>query len=48
MANRLPVLEILEEYFADWQIILLTHDRVWYEMVQVEIEVRTGGLTSYG
>jgi energy-coupling factor transporter ATP-binding protein EcfA2 len=38
MANRLPVLSILEEYFSDWQIILLTHDRVWYEMVQVEIE----------
>ena len=40
MANRLPVLDILEHYFADWQIILLTYDRVWYEMVQVEIENR--------
>ena len=38
MANRLPVLKILEEDFADWQIILLTHDRVWYEMIQVEME----------
>lgn len=37
MANRIPVLKILEDYFADWQIILLTHDRVWYEMVQVEM-----------
>ena len=25
MANRIPVLKILEDYFADWQIILLTH-----------------------
>jgi hypothetical protein len=33
MANRLPVLDILESHFADWQIILLTYDRVWYEMV---------------
>lgn len=40
MTNRLPVLDILEHYFADWQIILLTYDRVWYEMVQVEIENR--------
>ncbi len=37
MANRIPVLNILEEYFSDWQIILLTHDRVWYEMVQVDM-----------
>jgi energy-coupling factor transporter ATP-binding protein EcfA2 len=37
MANRMPVLQILKEDFADWQIILLTHDRVWYEMVQVEM-----------
>lgn len=38
MANRVPVLEILLQYFSDWQIILLTHDRVWYEMVQVDVE----------
>ncbi|MBZ5493551.1 MAG: AAA family ATPase [Acidobacteriia bacterium] len=38
MANRVPVLKILEQYFTDWQIILLTHDRVWYEMVQLEME----------
>jgi hypothetical protein len=38
MANRLPVLSILAEYFADWQIILLTYDRVWYEMVQVDLD----------
>ncbi len=33
MNNRLPVLEILEKEFAvnGWQIILLTHDKVWYE-----------------
>lgn len=33
MNNRLPVLEILEREFADkdWQIILLTHDKVWYD-----------------
>lgn len=33
MSNRLPVLEILEKEFADkgWQLILLTHDKVWYD-----------------
>ena len=40
MANRLPALNILEQYFSDWQIILLTFDRAWYEMIQVEIENR--------
>jgi energy-coupling factor transporter ATP-binding protein EcfA2 len=38
MENRLPVLAILEEHFSDWQIILLTYDRVWYEMVSVDME----------
>ena len=41
MGNRLPVLSILKEYFADWQIVLLTHDRIWYEMVQADIEPTT-------
>ena len=38
MANRLPVLTILEKFFADWQIILLTYDQIWYEMVQVDMD----------
>jgi hypothetical protein len=38
LANRLPVLSILEEYFADWQIILMTYDRVWYEMVFADLK----------
>jgi hypothetical protein len=38
MSNRIPVLNILHEHFADWQIILLTHDRVWYEIVHLQTE----------
>ena len=37
MANRLPVLSILEQYFADWQIILLTFDRAWYEIAKQQL-----------
>jgi energy-coupling factor transporter ATP-binding protein EcfA2 len=33
-ANRLPVLDVLKSRFADWQIVLLTHDRIWFEMVR--------------
>jgi len=34
MSNRMPVLKILQTHFPGWQIIILTHDRVWYEMVR--------------
>ena len=44
MSNRMPVLNILQEYFADWQIILLTHDRVWYEIVRMQTEMGKGWL----
>jgi energy-coupling factor transporter ATP-binding protein EcfA2 len=32
MSNRLPLLDILQKYFADWQIILATFDKVWFDM----------------
>jgi hypothetical protein len=38
MSNRIPVLNILRDHFADWQSILLTHDRVWYEIVRLQTE----------
>ena len=31
MSNRIPVLKILKERFANYQVLLLTHDRVWYD-----------------
>ena len=34
MSNRLPVLDILDEYFLDYQIFLTTYDKVWYEIVK--------------
>ena len=34
MSNRLPVLDILDEYFSDHQIFLTTYDKVWYEIVK--------------
>ena len=36
-SNRLPVLEVLGDEFSDWQIILLTHDRVWFEMAKAHL-----------
>ena len=34
MSNRLPVLDILENYFPNHQIFLTTYDKVWYEVVK--------------
>lgn len=38
LANRLPLLRVLSEDFADWQIFLLTHDRVWFELAKEHTE----------
>jgi hypothetical protein len=38
MSNRMPVLDILREHFPDWQIILLTYDKIWYEIVRMQTE----------
>ena len=34
MSNRLPVLDILDEYFPEHQIFLTTYDKAWYEIVR--------------
>ena len=34
MSNRIPVLDILDEYFSDYQIFLTTYDKEWYEIVK--------------
>ena len=34
MSNRLPVLDILDEYFSDYQIFLTTYDKTWYEIAK--------------
>jgi energy-coupling factor transporter ATP-binding protein EcfA2 len=35
MSNRSAVLEVLRDMFSEWQIVLLTHDYIWYEMVRM-------------
>lgn len=34
MSNRLPLLDILYQHFRDWQIILITYDRTWYDIIR--------------
>lgn len=32
--NRIPVLRVLQNHFGDWQLVVLTHDRVWFDMAR--------------
>ena len=34
LSNRLPVLQLLGREFADWQIMLFTYDRVWFDLAR--------------
>ena len=36
-SNRLPVLDVLRRHFVDWQVLLLTHDRMWFEMARFHL-----------
>ena len=41
-SNRIPVLDVLEKHFRDWQIVLLTHDRLWFETARLRGEIWGG------
>lgn len=41
-SNRLPVLKMLMKHFGKWQIVLLTHDRVWFEMARAHLPTEGG------
>lgn len=44
MSNRLPLLDILEKYFSDWQVILATFDKVWFDMAWQRVkDLKTWG-----
>jgi len=41
--NRLPVLKLLtSSYFQKYQIFLLTHDRVWYDLARSHLQAENG------
>jgi hypothetical protein len=44
LANRLPVLRVLNDELSDWQILLLTYDRIWFELAR-EYTEHTGQWT---
>jgi energy-coupling factor transporter ATP-binding protein EcfA2 len=36
-SNRLPVLDVLADLFSDWQVVLMTHDRGWFDLAYAKI-----------
>lgn len=38
LSNRLPLLDILEKHFGDFQVMLSTYDRVWFELARERTE----------
>jgi hypothetical protein len=36
-SHRRPVLEVIADLFEGWQIILLTHDRFWFELAREQL-----------
>jgi energy-coupling factor transporter ATP-binding protein EcfA2 len=38
MAHRLPLLGVLSDFFKDWQVLLLTYDRAWYEITKQQVD----------
>lgn len=47
MSNRLPVLDILEEYFKDYQIFLTTYDKTWYEIAKQRTDEKDWKYTEF-
>lgn len=41
MSNRLPIIKILQDFFSDYQIFLLTHDLEWYEILKQRLDQKT-------
>lgn len=34
ISNRIPLLQLLQSEFGEWQIFLFTHDRSWFELAE--------------
>lgn len=42
IANRLPLLKILDEHFSDYQIFITTYDKPWFEYAKSYLENKSG------
>ncbi len=37
MTHRLPLINVLRSRFSSWQVLLLTHDRAWYDIARQQL-----------
>ena len=44
MNNRMPVLKILKSFFEDYQIFLITHNQVWFDLARGHLPESSGWL----
>lgn len=40
-SNRLPILDLLQKRFADWQVVLMTHDKTWFDLARAHLPEKT-------
>ena len=38
ISNRIPLLQLLQSEFGEWQVFLFTHDRSWYELAMEQTD----------
>ncbi len=37
MSNRMPIIDILQKYFADYQIFFMTYDKTWFDIIRQKV-----------
>lgn len=37
MSNRMPIIDILEKYFSDYQIFFMTYDKTWFDIIRQKV-----------
>lgn len=47
MSNRLPTIKILQDFFSDYQIFLLTHDLEWYDILKQRLQGKWKSIELY-
>lgn len=36
--HRIPFMRLFQEHFSDYQVVLLTHEKFWYELINAEMK----------
>jgi HEPN domain-containing protein len=40
MTNRIKMIDLIHEYFSDWQILIFTYSKAWFERLKDRVEER--------